>query len=1377
MPRAYGVNILNNATSQLDRIAGAPAPDRVRVDGRNVAQLLAFAAHYGALIQFYDLDNQPDGDWSAFFAADPAVAHALHAALDLAEIERALQQLLIEARAAHDHHGRLPPMKRVLSVLARLLGILDRSAIGPGDPATLVAHGTRHDRLDALAAPLRRLHRHLSGHSVESLFDPALYGNDPRWSDALADILDDVVTTLIGELRAGVAAAQAAVDAALGTTTHAPQAAIYNAFIALFAEARTVLNQFPQRLVEFYYSDVLKQQDLGPEPSQVFLTFTRTDGVSQASVPRDAQFLAGADADGQPINFAALNALEVTGASVEHLSVHRLTQTPIGPNGTATLPTGLLSGQVATIGDGGTLTEAFPLFGRIRPGVYGALTMQRASLGFCIASPVLLMAGGTRTVTVALSVSRRDRSALGAQAMASMVSSLDWLVEIVQANLDLHYSTGGGWVLVQGLTVSHQPSTGGEATAIFVIAFTLPPDAPAVEPLSAKPAADAPPPTLPADAFPDQPEQAAIIIGMKLEAARQPSAFALLSIVKFDAVTIDVTVAGLTQLTLTTPTGKVGNDQQFTPFGPQPVQHATLSIQAPELFAKPMTSMQVAIPWVGLPITSTGFQGYYQQYLLDGDGAVSPTPLFDNSSFRVGFRLNNPGPWQADETAQPYLFQTEAGASASSAPAAAAPVLQQSILTVPGVTPAPTPTYYNAATSALQLALVAPDYAFGNMLYTSNMMAAALAQSSAAHQHHGATKSDSAAAIAKLSTVNATAPDRSYWSKVTDAVHKTVSSLTGEALGAVQQAIGQSGAPPHAQMAWLQDLKTTLAGVATARFPLFGGMFGWLFGASKLLNKAVDVADALAGWVHEHAPSLGPQAAPTLDRSKQLLAAAGSIAAAHGATKGQAPPVARPNIAAAAQQGQARMQPAGLPNPPWLPMVSGLSVDYTASVHTVIEPDPAPVAATTTPLGLIARPDQRPVAAPVADGSPLDLKFWHVGPFGKFKTPAAALDDDGPDGVSLLPAITSEAALYIQLSRPVSQIALLFVLAAGEDGWWDDPPPLAWEEYRAGTWHLLQPLDDSTNGLKNSGIVTLVLTVPPGATKAPRIRVRALGDAQGAPTVQAVIANALVARWVGPGGATQLGMPLPSGTITKSAATLPGIGSIAQPMESFGGRPPATGAAFQMWMAERLRHKGYAIDVWDHARLALEAAPSLWQAAVVPATDEHTGLPRAGQVWIVAVPGPNTPNIADKTVPQVDLATLSSIGDALAGQMSEFAGLSVTNPTYLRLVVSAIVEFTEDDTGAFWRNRLNAELIDWLSPWPDPALGPRPSNYYTRRAVAEFIRHRAYVRGIVKFTITPEAPGVSTGYYYLTSAAAHRITPAPPHRHGRAAVSPQVTVA
>ncbi|WP_374145995.1 hypothetical protein [Sphingomonas sp. 28-63-12] len=1354
---AYGVNVLNEAMSQRDRVLSAPAPNTVQVDGRTSAQLLSFAAHYGALIKFYDLENQENGNWVSFFASDPVIAHALHAALDLPEIERSLNRLLAEVRAARDHRGRAPPLRRVLSVIARLLGILDRAHIGPSDHDTLMQHFTRTDRRDGIAEPLRRLHRHLEGQgqSVDTAMRGMPLGQRSAWLDTLADILDDFISTLLVELEAGVTAAKAAMQEAMDLDTHAPHTAIYTAFIALFLQARTVLNSFPRRLVDFYYGDILKQHSLAAEPSRTFLTFTRAQAATQASIPRDAQFLAGSDSQGQAINFAAVNALEVTAASVEGLSVHYIPQVPLTPGASHLVSGPMMSGLIAVDPGTSETAESFPLFGTSKSGVFGALTMKQAALGFCVASPILLLAGGTRTVNIALTVSRKDRGDAGARVIEVLVQSLDWLTQLVKASLELHYSTGGGWIKVEPFDVTSAVTTDDGATAVFTISFTLPADAPPLEPLAATPNADAPPPSQPANAFPDQPAQPAVIASMKLGDDHQPAAFGMLSAVTFDAINLAVQVVGLDRLTITTPTGAVSGDQNFPLFGLPPVQFAGFEIQAPELFAKPIDSLTLSIPWAGLPVTSTGFQGYYQNYQIDADGVISPTPLFDNRSFQIRYGLINPGYWTLDDSQTACLFQTAPASDDSGATTdAAVPVERVSVLPVPGLSTQSAPPYFTPASSALSVTLATPDYAFGNVLYASNMMAASQAQAAAAHGRQDGAHFGSAVQIAKLATVNATTPDRGYWGKVRTAVHNAVSSLTGEALAAVQQAIGQSRAPAQAQMAWLQDLKATLAAAAAGR----GSIIDWLMGRGGVLAEAVAVLESLGAWVSAHEDSLGSHAAPLVSRAKLLMTAAGNVTAAHAAAKDQPVAMARPNIAAASQQLQASLQPPGLPNAPWLPMASGLTIDYLASAGTTIKPDSDPKAARLTSLATIA-----PASAPRAGlSSPLEIDFWHVGPFGKFKAPTASADDT----VSMMPQVTANSALYIQLSTPVSQVALLFVLSASEDGWWDVAPAIAWEEYIGGVWQPIIPIDDTTTGMQNSGIVTLPLTVPPGATKAPRIRVSAIGDTSCAPIVQAVIANAVATRWIGPGGADTLGTPLPAGTITKSAASLAGIGSITQPMASFGGRPPATGEAFQRWMAERLRHKGFAIDCWDYARLALEAAPSIWQAAIIPATDQQTQTSAPGQAWLVIVAGPGTPNVTDWTVPQVDIATLADIGDTLNACSSPFARLAITNPPYLRLKVSATIEFIDSDTGAFWADRLSSDLVSWLSPLPPSDLGTRPANYYTPRAVAEFVRHRPYVRGITHFLIVPQEEPATGHYYYLTSAPSHDIVPLSPHGNG-----------
>ena len=381
--------------------------------------------------------------------------------------------------------------------------------------------------------------------------------------------------------------------------------------------------------------------------------------------------------------------------------------------------------------------------------------------------------------------------------------------------------------------------------------------------------------------------------------------------------------------------------------------------------------------------------------------------------------------------------------------------------------------------------------------------------------------------------------------------------------------------------------------------------------------------------------------------------------------------------------------------------------------------------------------------------------FLHLRPFDQI-----ALPKHGPGKrVTLLPRVARHCALYIDLSAPAAQVSLLFILRAGPDGWSNEAPVVLWEQRLGDAWLRVKVMGDSTNGLLNSGIVTLALRARSHVLPEvpPQLRVRLIHGMNHSPLVCAVIANALSATWVPPGGAEQRGQPLPAGSITQMVTPITGIATISQPMNSIGGSPPAAGPGFDLWMAERLRHKGFAVNAWDYARIVLAAVPTLWQLGVVPATDESTGHTAAGRVWVVAVAGPNTPNVDDPTMPLVDPTVLAEIGELLEGVTSPFISLTVTNPPWVPLRVDADLVFTDDDTVDASQARLQDDLVRWLSPWPDPTLGLRPADYFTREAVAVFIRQRSYVLGITSLELVAQAGPAKLGWHYMTSAKKHRL--------------------
>lgn len=1369
---------LNGAVTQADRLAGAPAPDRVAVDGRSLAEILAFAGRYGTLIQFYDLSRRPDGDWSIFFTEDPSIGIALRAGLDLPGILDGLHRTLDELEAAGGAAEGWRPARDLVAAIAGLLRLLHPGrAVGNGLHA-LLAHVGRGPRHEELADPARRLARHLGGIAGEDGLpeEPALPSAD--WLRQLYRIFAEMAVALEPVLEESVAAARGTLEESLRQQDHAPQSAMWDAFAVLFGHAQDAINRFPARLADYYYRKVLRQAARGPVPDSLFLTFTTAEGIDRTSVPRSTRFPAGTDRDGKSIDYAPDRALEVYAAAIAGLRTLRRVEAPPFDGSSQQATTQLLSGTVAPAEDGGSVAAAFPPFGIATAGTCGGLASAPASLGFSVSTPTLTMEGGARTIALTLTPTAASAAALNPllQEIAGAVGLDDpWQVaaQVVRQSFDLFYSTSGGLMPVSAYRVEPQQESGdAAASTALTLTVALTEGSPPLVALASSDTqgGDVPDGVVAVDgtmALPTDPvpfllarlRQEAVTVAGDNGAVQVPP-YALLSQLALSGLSVTVTVGGFAGLTVDTPAGTVDTGQPFGLFGPSPAKLATAAISAPELWVKTLSSLDLSLTWYGIPINDTGFQGYYKGYIVDPDGRRVPAgSLFDNASFTASLSVANPGLWSIGAVSSPYLFRTAASSTSSTSTDPTDPQPDGKLLsltdfaaTATGTVP---PVDYDPSQSALCLTLTGPDYAFGDTLYAASVMESSLERTALASacsercsREVGGRFGEVVRQTIRLQAVNTKTPDSGYAKAIADQLEQTLTAMNTLALEATGDAIDAGGGDSSQRAALRSDLSQALT--ATGNDSSRGA--GRIFRRKEGGQDASAVAANLSAWIEANRDKFSTAAKSDLDLAGQILAAAQSLAAAAGKDGGEPSSAGRTELGAAIQEAQAavgtmetdRLQRCTerclndpslppTPNVPWPPNLAQLTIGYTATT-------------TLPPISTDAQPA---------------MVYARLLPFdGISAVPPQDFAD--PAGVPLLFAMAELGSLLIGLNGPAATPTLLFDLSPGPDGWSSQLPPVAWAQSASGagglgiaeSWTPLSPVFDTTEGLRDTGIVGLALDPALGAA----LRLSVESGPEAFPWIAGLAPNAVAAQWVGPGGAATLGTPLPAGTIAASDPALAEIATIDQPLPSTGGRPAEEGTAFQMWMAERLRHKGYAVQSWDYGRIVLAEYPSLWQVAVVPARDA-AGASSPGSVWVVPVAGPTMPGTADTTEPQVPPPVLSAVGELLAAVTSPFIALHVTNPPYLRLSVTAEVVFSDADTAESWSALLESELISWLSPWPPTGLGPRPSDYYTRPAITEFVRGRPYVLGILSLAVTPEAGGRDiAGWRYLTSALHHQIS-------------------
>lgn len=1340
----HGRIVLNGAPSQYSRALEPAVARRVRVDGRSQAELRRFAVRFGELVWFYGLDDRPDGDWSAFFLADPAtLAAAIRRAVPRGREAALAGQVrqLRETGGAEEKRELLRGLFAAPHGLARQVDAWLRvlAELAPGGPA-LRLHLRLSEAVSGHLGPgLRRLRGWDAGAGARDGVGGAV-GLDydgflPLWELGAAPAPDASVYrgatagARMDHAAPRVAEAYAAfADALHGVARGAaelrspeggqqPQLALYAAFVALFRTAQRTLNSLTPRYAGFYYHQVLREGLRGPVPDRLYLAFALApEAGGRTSVAAGTLFPAGNDAAGQEVLYAADRGVAVTAATLARILVLRAVP---GPLVAAFVPAGspplasppswpdeepvpvqrvLASAVPAEAASGADpAATGWPTFGTDVPGTEGPQVTGPATLGFAVASPQLLLTGGNRcvAVTVRFEGGRELQRRLGSVAQLTGATPADVLKQVVAGAFTVDLSTAEGWFTLDGYRVLAGQSL---AQGSFSLGLELPAGAPAIVPLYAggEPPADPPPgeplpnpaPGLPTLAARLRPGTLAVT-GWRGTAAVHPLPF--LEGMEVRAVDVRCWVRGLAGVALANTDGEVGPGGPFPVFGATPAVGGFLDLRSVELFTKVPRDLSVTVSWLAPPPNDTGFEGWYRGYLVGLDG-VRTRRLFDNQVFRGRLRVMNPGHWQLRAPGSPdplayepvYLFRTRDARDACDAavPRPAAALCPDTLFAKLPVAPAAAPAYYDPSSSALRLELSDPPYAFGNDLYAANVLDAVLRDL----PNPTACEASCTAACGPLQAAAA---------GLARCLAECDASPPGdpcvECLAAVRD--GLEAAAAECQ-----------AGCAAASPP------GPCDRCARMEQGVARIDACIAR------AASGVPVEAEVEVTRAWLADAYTLALTACINTCMRPGTIR------------------YPNEPWLPQAQRVSVDYSSGC--CIEP------------GL--------------DGGRGAL--FHLEPFGGWRAMAA----DGPGGPTLLPRAGKPAGLLLGFDALPGgdTLTLLFQLAvpglAEEPA---TPPAVEWSRLEGNAWEPL-PADavqvDTTHGLRNSGIVALELE-PFAASAGTRIpggqhwlRCSALGQPEGFPWTVSLLPHATTATRVESGGA-QPAEPLPAGTIAGTVQDVAGLGAVLQPMPSFGGRPAEVERTYQLRLAERLRHKDRAAQPWDYERLVLERFPQVWKAQALPA--RGTGGPAPGSVLVVVVPSESGNESSDTAVPRASTALLGTIQDYLAQRASPFATIQVVNPAYVRVRVHAEVAFRTPGTGGDsggGLDRLNADLVAYLSPWfYDAERATREGSYALEGDISQFIQSRPYVDTLLSLRLEHDPEPGTLEWYFLTSANAH----------------------
>lgn len=437
-----------DGSGQLGRYLKALDPSYAPIDGRSIEELLVFAKRYAAQIRFYDIpeskieDGNPPSkaSWKEFFSRDMAVIAASIALIDLGQIKKDYEET--RARLEVD-----PEVDVFVALFKPIIGIavrLDRwySLAIPANP---LKEDLELGIQSELKHQLRKIIAYEEGFKYASpktplKLDYSEIENDATWGlndtvDPDASIyegatlenkiqhaslfVDDIFNSFYAFISQLVDNSDDYLAFALEEyPSHQPHMALFITFLKLFQLAQEQANGLTERMLNFYYREVLHLTEKPSVPDRAHIVFELAKGVTEYHVEVGTELKGGKDVLGKEQIYETMSDLVVNQAKVKELKTVFIEKSPVNAlQENKTIQT-IYARPVANSLDGygekfQTPNSKWPTFGKGSPTARvpqnicqeieqfkeELITKNEAKIGFALASPQLVLQGGNRLIS------------------------------------------------------------------------------------------------------------------------------------------------------------------------------------------------------------------------------------------------------------------------------------------------------------------------------------------------------------------------------------------------------------------------------------------------------------------------------------------------------------------------------------------------------------------------------------------------------------------------------------------------------------------------------------------------------------------------------------------------------------------------------------------------------------------------------------------------------------------------------------------------------------------------------------------------------------------------------------------------------------------
>jgi hypothetical protein len=625
--------LTRDGRSQADRQnLRALSPDSARPDMRDEKQLLAYLYEFAKAVIFVDEDGTQD-NWQAFFRTGSSVQLALIAQYNPEVLQtdfRDAQMRLADGLEADNFYPLLDfifetalSINRWHQALSNDTEFIDGQLVINENPLRLTIQnliqsnlqtalkqliGTANSIADFKIAPLSIQYQLADNETYTAYFAAEItklryvFPTLQEETRVLWDISDADFTLRNPRLQAVMNTPQAfnfvaidnlntlfsifykavskivadteGVSVLQPTQMHEPHLGLLYAFLRLFGYAQTDLNGLPERHLKFYFQQVL---GLKPRPfvaDEAHLIFETNKPFTATKIVEKTLVKDGKDSQKVEIQFATTDELIATQAQVAVLRTLHFNKLE-GQNAT------LFAAPIANSADGNG--APFEPEKDTSWAALGSTNTPKARVGLLVASPVLRLAEGMRTLTLTLNLSGNP-----------MGNSISKNVGIIPV-FDIQLSGKKGW-----FRPSQVPAFVVTANTMTITIILNSTDEAVVV---------ADPSVLKVDFGIKEPLMTLVLNHNILNDTS--SLYEAFKNTTLKNITLKTVVDGVTNFIVQNQNGLLDAKKPFQPFGPQPKIGDYFYVGSNEAFRKQLTNLALKIEWKDLPADFAVQYKYY----------------------------------------------------------------------------------------------------------------------------------------------------------------------------------------------------------------------------------------------------------------------------------------------------------------------------------------------------------------------------------------------------------------------------------------------------------------------------------------------------------------------------------------------------------------------------------------------------------------------------------------------------------------------------------------------------------------------------------------------------------------------------------------------